>query len=235
MGRCGDMTLRYAIYAAPATDDPLWQAAAVWLGRDASSGRIAAPPVIEGLDAADVSAYLADPARYGFHATLKAPFQLAKHRSESELIDLFDSFARTSAPILIPELIIRRLGSFFAFVPNEPVAALDRWAGAVVETFEPLRAPLADADIARRRKANLTLAEEAHLLRWGYPYVFDTFRFHMSLTGRVPREHAEAVDAALRTHFAAFDGRPWRLDRIAVFVEPEPGAPFSILRSRPLG
>jgi len=227
--------VRYAIYAAPSATEPLWIAAAAWLGRDAASGTESVPPPVEGLDAGKMADYLADPARYGFHATLKAPFRLAEGQGEAELIAAFEAFARASAPILLPELVIRRLGRFFAFVPNEPVAALDDWAGRVVEAFEPFRAPLSEKDLARRRVSGLTLQEEENLVRWGYPYVFDAFRFHMSLTGKVAREDAELVEAAARRHFAAFDGKPFRLDRIAIFIEPEPGAPFDILASAPLG
>lgn len=227
--------MRYAIYAAPSADEPLWIAAASWLGRDAASGERHGHPAIDGLDAGKLADYLADPARYGFHATLKAPFRLAGGRDEAELIAAFEAFARASSPVLLPELVIRRLGRFFAFVPNEPVAALDAWAGRVVEAFEPFRAPLSEKDLARRRVSGLTLAEEQNLVRWGYPYVFDAFRFHMSLTGKVAREDAELVEAAARRHFAAFDGKPFHLDRIAIFVEREPGAPFDILASAPLG
>jgi putative phosphonate metabolism protein len=229
------MILRYAIYWAPGSDDALGQAATRWIGRDAATGARFRLPVVDGVEPEAMAAYLADPARYGFHATLKAPFRLATGRSESELLAHFDDFARRSPPIAIPELVIRKLGRFFAFVPNEPVAELDRWAGEIVEAFEPFRAPLSDGELARRRASGLTLGEDAHLVRWGYPYVFDAFRFHMSLTGKVPREDMEAVDAAARRHFADFDARPYRLDNLAIFIEPEPGAPFAMLRSVPLG
>ena len=136
--------------------------------------------------------------------------------------------AATAGPVRVPELVIRRLGRFFALVPNERVDALDALADRIVADFEPFRAPLSEADIARRRAAGLTLDEETNLIRWGYPYVFDAFRYHMSLTGRVPKEDAEAMEAELKRHFAEFDGKPYVLDRLAVFVEPERGAPFLV-------
>ncbi|SHE58737.1 putative phosphonate metabolism protein [Kaistia soli DSM 19436] len=227
--------MRYALYATPAADDPLCLAAVAWLGRDAFGGLEGPLPEVEGLAAGTLEAYLADPARYGFHGTLKAPFSLASDADEAGLLAAVDRFAAQSARITIPELVVRRLGRFFALVPNEPVAALDAWAGRVVSDFDAFRAPLSDADIERRRKSGLTLDEEANLLRWGYPYVFDAFRFHMSLTGRVPREDMEAVDTALRSHFAAFEGKPFVIDRLAVFVEPERGAPFGIRHVAQLG
>lgn len=220
--------MRYAIYATPSADHPLTDAAARWLGRDAFSGADHPLPVVNGFSGGAIEAYLADPARYGFHGTLKAPFTLAEGQTEAALIESLEAFAATAGPVRVPELVIRRLGRFFALVPNERVDALDALAGRVVADFEPFRAPLSEADIARRRAAGLTLDEETNLIRWGYPYVFDAFRYHMSLTGRVPKEDAEAMEAELKRHFAEFDGKPYVLDRLAVFVEPERGAPFLV-------
>lgn len=226
--------MRYAVYAVPAADHPLTRAAANWLGRDAFSGATSALPRIEALSSGTVETYLADPARYGFHATLKAPFTLAEGRAEAELDAAFEAFAAASAAVQIPELVIRRLGRFFALVPNEPVSALDAVADRSVIAFEPFRAPLSEADIARRRVAGLTLPEEDNLRRWGYPYVFDAFRFHFSLTGRVPKEDLEPMEAEIRQRFADFDGKPFLVDHLALFVEPDRGAPFSVRRILPL-
>lgn len=220
--------MRYAIYATPSADHPLTDAAARWLGRDAFSGADHPLPVVNGFSGGAIEAYLADPARYGFHGTLKAPFTLAEGQTEAALIESLEAFAATAGPVRVPELVIRRLGRFFALVPNERVDALDALADRIVADFEPFRAPLSEADIARRRAAGLTLDEETNLIRWGYPYVFDAFRYHMSLTGRVPKEDAEAMEAELKRHFAEFDGKPYVLDRLAIFVEPERGAPFLV-------
>lgn len=220
--------LRYAIYATPPADHPLAIAAARWLGRDAFTGQDHPLPPIDGFSGGAIEAYLADPARYGFHATLKAPFTLADGQSEADLIATLDAFATQAAPVLVPELVIRRLGRFFAFVPNERVEPLDDLAGRIVADFEPFRAPLSEADIARRRVSGLTLDEETNLIRWGYPYVFDAFRFHMSLTGRVPKDDAEAMASELKRRFVDFDGQPFVIDRLGLFVEPERGAPFLV-------
>jgi putative phosphonate metabolism protein len=220
--------LRYAIYATPAADHPLSLAAARWLGRDAFTGEDHPLPCVDGFSGGTIEGYLADPARYGFHGTLKAPFTLAEGQSVDALIATLDAFAAQAAPVTVSELVIRRLGRFFALVPNERVEALDDLAGRIVADFEPFRAPLSEADIARRRVAGLTLDEETNLIRWGYPYVFDAFRYHMSLTGRVPKDDAEPMAAELKRRFAEFDGRPYVLDRLAVFVEPERGAPFLV-------
>ncbi|MBB5754758.1 DUF1045 domain-containing protein [Prosthecomicrobium pneumaticum] len=220
--------MRYALYTTPAPTDPFAEAAARWLGRDAFTGALFEPPAVEGLDPAIAAGLRADPVRYGFHGTMKAPFRLAEGRSEDELVAALDTFGRENAPVTVPELVVRRLGAFFAFVPNERVGALDALADRSVIAFEAFRAPLAEADIARRRSAGLTLAEEENLVRWGYPYVFDAFRYHMTLTGRVPRDAAETVERALAAWFADQIGRPFRIDRLALFVEPEAGGPFRV-------
>lgn len=227
--------MRYALYAAPAVDHPLHGIAVSWLGRDAVDGADLPLPHVAGLSGGAIETYLADPARYGFHATLKAPFSLKEGMDEASLIAAVDAFAATSQPLVIPELVVRRLGRFFALVPNEPVDALDEWVGRIVIAFEPFRAPLCAADIARRRAAGLTLEEERNLVEWGYPYVFGAFRFHMSLTGRVPREDTELIEAAIRQHFAAVEGKPFTIDRLALFAEPERGAPFSVRHVALLG
>lgn len=220
--------MRYAIYATPSADDPLALAAARWLGRDAFSGASHPLPSVNGFSGGTIEAYLADPARYGFHGTLKAPFTLADGQTEAALTATLDAFAAETAPVTVPELVLRRLGRFFALVPNERVDALDELAGRIVADFEPFRAPLSEADIARRRVAGLTLDEETNLIRWGYPYVFDAFRFHMSLTGRVPKDDSEPMATELNRHFTDFVGRPFAIDRLALFVERERGAPFEV-------
>ena len=70
-------------------------------------------------------------------------------------------------------------------------------AQACVETFEPFRAPLAEEELARRRAVPLSARQEANLERWGYPYVAEDFRFHMTLTARLFGAELSAVEAAL--------------------------------------
>ena len=52
----------------------------------------------------------------------------------------------------------------------------------------PFARPPGAAELERRRKAGLSAAQEKMLLRWGYPYVLDEFRFHLTLTGRLQPE-----------------------------------------------
>jgi len=222
------MTARYAIYYAPDAGSTLWAKASAWLGRDASAGRPAVRPTLPALDGLDAQALTADPRHYGFHATLKAPFELAAGRDEAELLVAARAFAQHMTPF---EATIgpAALGRFLAFRLQDGEAEMQALHAACVRDFEPFRAPLSDADIARRRRAPLTPEQDERLLAWGYPYVFDDFRFHMTLTGAIADDAVRArVLEALRSHFAAETG-PHRFDAIAVFRQADRHAAFEIL------
>jgi len=225
--------LRYALYFTPPKDDPLTSLAARWLGRDAFSNEIfsdkAMAPLPEGH-----AELTADPRRYGFHATLKAPFELASSVTERDLLDVATEFASQTKAFTIPELVLGQLGHFFALVPGSLHQPLQDFASRVVKTFEPFRAPLSDHDIARRKPEGLTEPQRANLLRWGYPYVNDEFRFHMTLTGRVPTERQPEMHDILRERFAEHTGKPLDISGLAIFAEDERGAPFTVRSWLPL-
>ncbi|MGC4409006.1 DUF1045 domain-containing protein [Allorhizobium sp. NPDC080224] len=226
--------MRYAFYFAPCADAPLSQTAAAWLGRDAFTG-IEHPRTAEtDFPAEELDALTADPRRYGFHATLKAPFHLAEGMSEADLLAEFAAFAAKTAAFEVPSIIVGQLGPFFALLPETLHRPLQQFAADVVETFEPFRAPLSEADVARRKADTLPPSQRQNLLNWGYPYVFDEFRFHMTLTGPVSDAQSPAMANVLNLRFADFIGRPLRIDGLALFVEPERGAPFLVHSWLPL-
>jgi putative phosphonate metabolism protein len=178
------MAARYAIYYAPAATSRLWQLASTWLGRDARNGEPLAQPQFPTLSDIDFAAITADPRHYGFHATLKAPFVLASGRSEAELMDAASAFAAERTAFRA-DIAPQALGRFLAFRIKGPSSDMDTLHAECVRAFEPFRAPLSDADLARRRRANLTALQDEHLVQWGYPYVFESFRFHMTLTAGI--------------------------------------------------
>lgn len=227
--------VRYAIYFAPPANDRLSQAASRWLGRDAFTGELLAPLPAAGLDKAMQHALTADPRRYGFHGTLKAPFALAEGRDEDELLSIFECFAADLDPFEIPELVLHQLGPFFALVPSAPSADLQDLAEDAVCRFEPFRAHLSAADVARRKPETLPERQRRYLSEWGYPYVFEEFQFHMTLTDRVPEEMRDTMRSALETTFAEHIGKPLHVTSVALFAEPERGAPFTVRSLLPLG
>ncbi|MBL8584970.1 MAG: DUF1045 domain-containing protein [Rhizobiaceae bacterium] len=223
--------MRYAIYYTPAPTDTITRLAAGWLGRDAFGGGAIEPQPVGPLHAAEIAFHAAPARRYGFHATLKAPFALAQGHNEAMLETALAEFAAEAEPVAIPNLALHQMDGFFALVPEKPVAALNLLANEVVSEFDRFRAPLTEAEIERRNPDQLSPAQFRYLCQWGYPYVFDAFRFHMTLTGRVGREDSPRVRAALEELFAGVVGHPLAVDALALFAETEAGAPF-VVRSR---
>src|SRR5690606_11280147 len=121
-----------------------------------------------------------------------------------------------------------RIDEFLALVPAGDCAGLNAFANRVVAEFDPFRAPLSEAEIERRSAAGLTASEQAHLERWGYPYVFSDFRFHMTLTGRLPIDESAQVEQAAQAHFGTVLAGPMQIASLALFAEPERNAPFHV-------
>lgn len=221
---------RYALYYAPPLDHPLTRTAVRWLGRDAFGGRVPSrtlPPAWEPL--------VTDPRRYGFHATLKPPMRLKPGVHSWDLQTAASDFSRKQTPLDIGRLKVARIGSFFALVPEIAPAALRALADAVVSEFDGFRAPMPPEEFARRNSPNLTSHEVENLKTWGYPYVFDSFRFHMSLTGPVPEELRDAVGNHLTELFADSLREPVIIDALTIFMEEVPEAEFVVLSRADFG
>jgi putative phosphonate metabolism protein len=222
------MSTRYAVYYTPSADDPLTRRAATWLGRDAFTGERLARPDLPGLDGLDLDSLTEDPRFYGFHATLKAPFELAPEAREGTLLEFAQGFAARQAPFEAA-ITPAGLGRFLALRLAVPSPQMQTLHAACVRAFDPFRAPLAVADLARRRRAPLTPEQDARLVAWGYPYVFEDFRFHMTLTnGIADQEPRERLLAALQAHFADLSGAH-RFGGVAVFRQDSRSEPFRVL------
>lgn len=226
--------MRLALYFTPPADDGLTCAAGQWLLRDPFADKTLPPAETDGLSAAEHAAAIADPQRYGFHATLKAPFELAASASPELLIAEAERFAAGYPRFEISRLVLGQLGPFFALVPDAPHPPLQNFAAEVVTRFEPFRAPLSESDISRRKPEQLPPAQREHLLRWGYPYVFEEFRFHMTLTGPIEESRRAVMHRLLEARFMDFLNRPLAISHLAVFVEEERGAPFTVRALFPL-
>ncbi|TIO52273.1 MAG: DUF1045 domain-containing protein [Mesorhizobium sp.] len=227
--------MRYAIYFTPRQAEPLARIAANWLGRDPFGAATRPVEAVGELSAAEVAFHTASARRYGFHATLKAPFRLASNETEASLRAALDDFAEATPPVVIPRLVVGQIDGFFALVPETPFDPLNSFAGEVVRAFDRFRAPLTEAEIERRRPDSLKPQEFRNLCQWGYPYVFETFRFHMTLSGRVGPQESLRLRAAIDSLFADVLLHPVPVDALTLFVETEPGAPFMVLSHHVLG
>lgn len=220
--------MRYAIYFTPPSELPLTRAASSWLGRDAVTGVSLPHAQVAGLTRRELSCFTASPRRYGFHATLKAPFRLAEHATADALWQMAERFCSDVEPVMVPTPRIESLGAFFAVTPADSTNALNAFAARVVAVFDKFRAPLSERELQRREPDRLSTVQLCNLQNWGYPYVFDEFRFHMTLTGPVDTADRARVGTALDQHFAEALSYPLKIDRIAIYRELEDGAPFEL-------
>jgi putative phosphonate metabolism protein len=221
---------RYAIYYASAPGTALDRLGAELLGYDARSGEDLHFPDDVLRAAPDWQTLTQEPRKYGFHATLKAPFALAQGKTEAELLAACADFADRArrAPVIKP--MVGSISSFIAVIPKERSDELERFAADCVTAFDTFRAPLTAEDRARRNPQRLTPRQCEYLDRWGYPYVMDEFRFHMTLTGRLDRARREPVLAMLRDRFAIIGLERLVIDRIAVFCQERSHSRFRILK-----
>jgi putative phosphonate metabolism protein len=220
---------RLALYWAPAGDDALHARGSAWLGRDAQSGDVIAQPLVDGIDLAQATA---DPRGYGLHATLKPPFRL-RHGYAAARADAA-ALAALTAPFDLPPLAVHDLDGFLALRESAPCPALHALADACVSDLDAHREPPDAAEIARRRPDRLTMAQRAQLDRWGYPYVFEEWRFHVTLTRRLSPDEKAVLMPAVTAFLGDAPGHARRVDAISLFVQPAPGAPFTVAERLPL-
>jgi putative phosphonate metabolism protein len=220
------MPERFAIYYAPAADDPLWAKANEWIGRDPLTGAAIDGP-LSGVARNALFDRSVSARRYGFHATIKAPMALAAGRSRAELEDALADFAQATEPVAIGPIKLALIDGFLALIPADQSAELTDFTGEVVQRFDPFRAPPSDEERARRlRNGNLSPRQVELMDRYGYPYVLEQFQLHMTLTDRLPEGEREAYLRAAAAHFGPLAERDMVVDRLVLFHEPESGAPF---------
>lgn len=225
-----DRFRRFAVYFMPT--GALADFGAAWLGWDIAIGQAVAQPGFAGLprSLADLTA-AASP--YGFHATIKPPFRLCEGLGLVDLAAALAALAGRLAPMRLAGLALTDLDGFLALTPVGDVAALNSMAAKVVRDLDRFRTPPPASELARRRAAGLTAAQEATLLRWGYPYVMNEFGFHLTLTGRLTAPERLATRAVLAPLLAAIPLAPFPLSALALVGQTETGW-FKLIHSYPL-
>ncbi|MDY0259442.1 MAG: DUF1045 domain-containing protein [Desulfovibrio sp.] len=283
------MQYRYAVYYVPEQHSPLYAAGSALLGYDARTGQSVPTPCLplprdlpHDLPH-DLSweSLVAEPTRYGLHATVVAPF-FPLHSSEDALADTLRLFCQRMAAVLTPLRVVEHRG-FLALMPDVPgvpnatnvpdapgvtsapdasdkagtsgeadapgsanvsgrraMAALRHMAGEATRVFAPLRRPAPEAETLRRAKG-LTNRQLAFLRTWGYPYVFEEYDFHISLTG--PSTASPALGKVVAAYLADSIAQPQNVASLSLCRQPvdenhEPGKPctgrFRVLESFPL-
>lgn len=210
---------RYAIYAMP--EGAFALAGARWLGWDVVSGRLLEQPDYPDLPR-PLPQLTTRPQRYGFHATVKAPMRLTEGANHADLLAALKDVCARLTPVEF-NLTLSEPGEFLHFRPTGNTAALDDLAATIVRDLDHLRRPLTEQEITRRNPGALTPRQQEMLARFGYPYVLDEYRLHLTLTDPLPREDHPAVRAAAERHFAGTIPAPWRLDRMCLLEEDAAG------------
>lgn len=207
---------RFAIYYIPPLG-PLADFGAWWLGWDVATGR---PDTRSGLPG--LERVTRGPRKYGFHGTLKPPFRLRAGTTPEALHAAVARMAENCAPARADALTLSRIGRFLALTPAGDTGGIARIAATSVEELDGFRAPPDASELARRRGAGLSDRQEALLRRWGYPYVMDEFRFHLTLTGRLEDDEIDTWLATAGAHLPDLPA-PFALDEVALVGEREDG------------
>ncbi|MGF6259245.1 putative phosphonate metabolism protein [Paraburkholderia youngii] len=223
---------RFALYYAPSCESAWWQAGSTWLGRDAQSGERCAQPQPPALTR-PLAALTDSPRRYGWHGTLVAPFRLGAGVTQHDVLAAARAWALGRQPFALP-VEAATLGDFVALRPADAdgETRIRELASNALESLDGLRARPSAADLERRLAAPLTERQRALLLQWGYPYVFDEFRFHMTLSSSLADPDERATLLAWWRERAPALG-PLAVDQAALFVEPAPGEPFVLWQPLP--
>ena len=210
---------RVAIYYAPQQDDPLTHLGSTWIGRDPTTNASMPQPTLDGIDE-----FTAEPRLYGFHATLKPPMHLVDASDWGGLVTATRTLADSISPFDLPRLAVFDLLGFLALQETIPCPALQGLADSCVEQLDSFRAQPTETELVRRRRAKLSPEQDAMLVRWGYPYVFGTWFFHMTLTRRLSDAEKAVILPAADAWFAPALTVPRRVEDICIFTQSTPGA-----------
>ena len=217
---------RFAIYYVP-PEGALAEFGAAWLGWD-----IVAGCAVAQLDLAGLDEITSTPRKYGFHGTLKPPFHLSAGCRIEALAEACAELAENLAPATCSGLELTMLGRFLALTPRGDAADLRRVADACVRAPDAFRAPPTAQELARRRTATLSAQQQALLSRWGYPHVMEEFRFHMTLSGRLPKPDQKRWFDTVEGLLPALPS-PFVMDQIVLCGERHDGH-FEVIHRYPL-
>lgn len=208
---------RFAIYHLPA--GPLGDFGSAWLGWDARNGMAHLRPATLPPEA---EALTETPRRYGFHATIKAPFRLAEGRDQAGLALALQLVCDHLSPFSLV-LEARSDWGFLALRPTHQPPELLALEQALVTRLDSFRAPMTGAERDRRNPDALPDQARAHLDHWGYPFVLDLFQYHLTLSGALNPAMGDALAQALRPHLDPLLAQPMPVQSVALMGEDADG------------
>ncbi len=226
--------IRLAIYYTPDPDSRLPREAALWLGRDIrSSGYTLYKPTLY-ISEDRRRTITRSPFHYGFHATLKPPFRLIDGATIKMVEKRLSTFVNQYEKFILPPLELTQLDGFYCLRPVSEITQVTELAQHIIETFDEFRRPPDTAELQKRRQAGLTAHQEQMLSKWGYPFVIEEFKFHLTLTERITGNKEKAMLAKeLHSRFKQPVLDSVGFNALSLFVE-EDKQPMYCLQSFPL-
>jgi hypothetical protein len=223
------MRYRYAVYFVPERDSSLHKLGSGLLGYDIYSGQTVSGhdlPLPEGLS---IERLTEEPRRYGLHATVVAPF-FPHDTNEANLLRDAAHFCRSASQVTVPRMQVVKHRGFMALRPiqggrheQHAYERLRSLAAEAVRFFFPLRTPPGPAELARRLAEKLSSRQAANVLEWGYPYIFDEYDFHITLTGTVQETSVQTLQTVLFHYFGEATAKPLKIDHLCLCRQPVSG------------
>ncbi|BCS89875.1 DUF1045 domain-containing protein [Pseudodesulfovibrio sediminis] len=229
------MSGRYALYYAPERESTLDLFGRHFLGRCAETGKRYEQPNLPDAGAEGVHGLTSSPRFYGFHGTIVPPFHLKDSSTPGALLERAQAFARSQPSCDLGTLSVKELGSFIALVPSQTLPVV-RLAEAGLRSFHHLREQPSLAEMERRRSRGLTVTQERLLATWGYPYVLEEFRFHLTLTDSIGDTRLrKKMVKSLHGLTAPFSRTTYAIREVCVFYQSDTASPFSLIKRIPFG
>jgi hypothetical protein len=220
----GAQAARIALYYAPPAGSAWWRAGCEWLGRD--------PETKQDIESG-AAAWTQAPCRYGWHGTLVAPFRLSDGVSFEQVLAAARAWSQRQTRFEM-RVAPREMGRFVALqaVDQDDAQTVRMLAESALRALDPLRARPSREENEKRITPGMSERQVALLHEWGYPYVLDEFRFHMTLSSSL--DSAESRQAVIETWRARCDELgPMPFHGAALFIEPRTGAPFELVQRLP--
>lgn len=228
--------VRYAIYYAPKEDSALGEFGDRWFGRNLGPNASDVPAYDIGIERDEFEHITMQPKKYGFHGTLKPPFELADGVTLNDLQVNVGNLTKKFRPFCLRNgLKLKTIGSFLALVPEIPSDELFHLAAGCVRELDELRKPLSMEKVKERRKSGLSERQDELLLEWGYPYVLEEFQFHLTLTSSIKKSLQEKLAHSLSLILNPIIDSDIYFDDVVLFGDPGDGKSFQPLQRFRLG
>src|SRR5471032_2375452 len=208
--------MRYAIYFCPSSDSALGRLGRDWLASSTDA------PELPGISAERRNALLVKVRRYGWHATIRAPFTPMGNVTYADVRRAITSVAHARASFELP-LHIHRLAGFLALRPCIDGIAPRQLAATCLKSLLPLCAPLSN-EVLDRRSVVLDADEVTLLQDYGYPYVLDRYRFHLTLSAPATESEEHAMRQWLAPRVAELPSM--QVDALSICREVTPDDAF---------